>query len=277
MGDRTCVGTTDTRVPSPAAQVTDEDRVFVLDNINKRLKLARPLTPADVIAERCGVRPLVVAGDAAGQNRDWFQLSRKHVLDVDDGRRHVSIFGGKLTDCVNIGEEITQTVRRLGIAVPAPRAPWYGEPGEDVRGRYAARAQSLGLGSLDDPALGHESTAARLWRRYGDDAAVLLDDIERDPTLRQPAFADAPDLRCEVAYAGRKEMVTTLDDYLRRRTQLLQTRGRPALVAHPALRDVARLLFGDDADARIAEFVGDAAPLAATATVTRTPTDPIRS
>jgi glycerol-3-phosphate dehydrogenase len=39
MGDRTCVGTTDTRVPTPETEVTDDDRHFVLDNINKRLLL----------------------------------------------------------------------------------------------------------------------------------------------------------------------------------------------------------------------------------------------
>jgi glycerol-3-phosphate dehydrogenase len=252
MGDRTCVGTTDTRVPTPDAHVTDEDRAFVLDNINKRLRLPQPLTVADVIGERCGVRPLVVAADQGGQNRDWFQLSRKHVLDVDDARRHVSIFGGKLTDCVNIGEEITRTIAGLGIAVPTARADWYGEPGDDVRARYSSRAAALGLGNVDDDA--PESVAARLWRRYGDDAALLLDDIERDPAARSPVLPDAPDLRCEVAYAGRKEMVTTLEDYLRRRTTLLLTVGRRALLAAPELRDVATLLFGVDADARLAEF-----------------------
>ena len=43
MGPRTCIGTTDTRgrrARSP--HVTDEDRRFVLDNINKRLRLAAP-------------------------------------------------------------------------------------------------------------------------------------------------------------------------------------------------------------------------------------------
>jgi len=57
MGPRTVIGTTDTRVTSPETTVTEEDRDFVLDNINKRLNLPQPLTRADVIAERCGVRP----------------------------------------------------------------------------------------------------------------------------------------------------------------------------------------------------------------------------
>ena len=59
------IGTTDTRVDDPVTEVTDEDRRFVLDNINKRLDLERPLTRDDVIAERCGVRPLVVSSRPA--------------------------------------------------------------------------------------------------------------------------------------------------------------------------------------------------------------------
>src|SRR5207237_8229204 len=71
MGGKTCIGTTDTRVERPEVAVTAEDRSFVLDNINKRLRLPRPLSESDIIAERCGVRPLVVpvaAGDGRSAN-----------------------------------------------------------------------------------------------------------------------------------------------------------------------------------------------------------------
>ena len=51
-------------------------------------------------AERVGVRPLAVAGDPGG--RDWVQLSRKHQIEVDRERGFVSVFGGKLTDCLKI-------------------------------------------------------------------------------------------------------------------------------------------------------------------------------
>src|SRR5262249_35526188 len=81
IGPRTCIGTTDTKVESPDTEITGEDRRFVLSNINKRLKLPRPLTEADVIAERCGVRPLAVSGDPGAA--DWLTLSRKHVIEVN--------------------------------------------------------------------------------------------------------------------------------------------------------------------------------------------------
>ncbi|NBX57791.1 MAG: FAD-dependent oxidoreductase, partial [Gammaproteobacteria bacterium] len=89
MGARSVIGTTDTRVDAPETSVTPEDRRFVLDNINKRLRLDRPLTEADVIAERCGVRPLAVtpwapavgpwgalalAGALLLRRSDWFRL-----------------------------------------------------------------------------------------------------------------------------------------------------------------------------------------------------------
>lgn len=264
MGDRTCVGTTDTRMPSPESAVTDEDRHFVLDNINKRLLLEKPLTLADVISERCGVRPLVVSASGGGQNKDWFQLSRKHVIDVDAARKHVSIYGGKLTDCVNIGEEITAELLRLGIALKSPKARWYGEA-DDVKSRFAARAAGLGLGLVDVVETGGgldapESIAARLWRRYGRDADLLLDEVARDPRAKEPVLPGAPDLRCEAALAGRREMATTLEDYLRRRTKLLLTQGREQLLAMPELHELCVLLFGEAADARLAEFAGEVPP-----------------
>ena len=62
MGPKTCIGTTDTQVESPEAMVTDEDRQFVLDNVNSLLNLDQPLSTEDIIAERCGVRPLALKG-----------------------------------------------------------------------------------------------------------------------------------------------------------------------------------------------------------------------
>ena len=51
MGTRTCIGTTDTPSKSHEVHVTPEDRRFVLENINARLRLSKPLTEADIIAE----------------------------------------------------------------------------------------------------------------------------------------------------------------------------------------------------------------------------------
>ena len=44
--------------------MTDEDRQFILDNVNAHA-VPEPLAKKHIIAERCGVRPLAVKGEAA--------------------------------------------------------------------------------------------------------------------------------------------------------------------------------------------------------------------
>ena len=64
-------------------------------------------------------------------NTDFLQLSRKHAVDVDASARAISIFGGKLTDCLNVGEEVAAHVAGLGVTLPFPKQRWYGEPPDE--------------------------------------------------------------------------------------------------------------------------------------------------
>ncbi|BBI50523.1 hypothetical protein HORIV_29440 [Vreelandella olivaria] len=127
MGNRTCIGTTDTHMEHPEVDVTADDIAFVLENINKRLTLDKPLSQNDIISTRCGVRPLAIK-DSQGSDRDFLQLSRKHVIDTNAESAHISIFGGKLTDCLNVGDEIAEAVSQLGVTLSDPNFQWYGEP-----------------------------------------------------------------------------------------------------------------------------------------------------
>ena len=90
--------------------------VDVLRQINERLDLLHPLTKDDIISERCGVRPLVVKTTAGNTDDvDWTSLSRKHAIETDRKRRVVTIFGGKLTDCLNVGEEVATAVEAPAV------------------------------------------------------------------------------------------------------------------------------------------------------------------
>jgi len=143
MGDRTSIGTTDTRVDNEVAEPTSDDVEFLLSNANALLDLARPLSRKDVIATRCGVRPLVVKRDAEVGHSEWSALSRKHEIDSQPERKMVTIYGGKLTDCLNVGEEVAEIIGSFGITLKQPDA-WYGEsgvqdetePGECVIGTF---------------------------------------------------------------------------------------------------------------------------------------------
>ncbi|HMJ11699.1 MAG TPA: FAD-dependent oxidoreductase [Polyangiaceae bacterium] len=255
MGPRTCIGTTDTRVDGPDVSVTEEDRRFVLDNINKRLRLEQPLTEGDIIAERCGVRPLVVSGETKSANsQDWLQLSRKHAIEASDGA--VCVFGGKLTDCLNVGEEILDEVERAGIRIPYAGQRWYGEPAQSTRDEFFHQAKLMNLDALTSQT-SSEPLSARLWRRYGGQAIGLLEHIREDPRDAELLIEHAEYLRCEIEQAASREMITKLDDFLRRRSKIAQVVSHEALRRAAGVREACRILFGAEADRKYDEYFAE--------------------
>lgn len=252
MGPRTCVGTTDTQVESPDVGVTDEDRDFVLRNINTLLDMDPPLTRDSIIAERCGVRPLAVRGH--GGVADWVQLSRKHVIEVDRERQHLSILGGKLTDCLNVGDEVVAELAKLGIAVPEPDACWYGEPPAVVHEDYLRQARLMNLDELTDPS-SSEPLSERFWRRYGQSAFHLLERIREDRSCARLLIARAEYTRCEMELTAQREMVVNLEDFMRRRSKIELVLRSEDIAGAPGLRRAAEILFGAEAEAKIEEYL----------------------
>ncbi|EPC01360.1 hypothetical protein L861_12365 [Litchfieldella anticariensis FP35 = DSM 16096] len=252
MGRRTCIGTTDTRMEGPEVHVTDDDIRFVLDNINKRLSLTRPLGKEDIIATRCGVRPLVVNARSS-ENRDFLQLSRKHAIDRDAASAHLSIFGGKLTDCLNVGDEIVDEVRRFGIAIPYPNYRWHGESPRQVRDEFFHQAHLMDLDSLTSEHAS-EKLSARLWRRYGARALDMLEEIREDPRQAEVLIRGTEYLRCEIRQAERREMITKLEDFLRRRSKIAQVVRLEDIRHSPGLREACDILFGDLARDKLEEY-----------------------
>jgi glycerol-3-phosphate dehydrogenase len=254
LGPKSCLGTTDTRVESPDAIVTPDDRRFILDNVNKRLRLERPLTEGNIIAERCGVRPLVVdAGGGAGDASDWTSLSRKHAIDVDERSGHISIYGGKLTDCLNVGEEVANIVRELGVRLPYPHARWYGEPPDEIRDEYFHQARLMHLDSRTAKE-SSEPLSTRLWRRYAAGALPLLDDIRQDPRMAEVLIRGTEYIRGELHHAAKREMITKLEDFLRRRSKIALIAHKTQIERAPGLMEACDILFGEDARARFDEY-----------------------
>ncbi len=180
-------------------------------------------------------------------------MSRKHVVEVDAATRHVSIFGGKLTDCLNVGEEVAAEVRALGVDLPYPTARWYGEPPDETHREFLHQSTLMALDAMTSPR-SSEPLTSRLWRRYGAEALGLLEDIRADPRMGEVLIEGAEYLRCEIAQAARREMIVKLDDFLRRRSKIALVLDADAIQRAPGLREACRLLFGDAADARIEEY-----------------------
>ena len=252
MANRTCIGTTDNRVTSPLTEVTDEDREFVLSNINSRLNLQTPLTTADIISERCGVRPLAISGQD-DSDTDFLQLSRKHVIEVDEQRSHMSIFGGKLTDCLNVGREICDYVSKFGLSITPPQKKWYGEPDDSVKLAFENKAKQLGLDRMPADDTG-ESLSTRLWRRYGEDAFGILELISNDKTLCEPLIKGTGIRRCEIELIKDTEMIVELEDFLRRRSKLALILDPQVLYESDDLKEICTILFGDEAEERFRSY-----------------------
>ncbi len=252
MGPKTCIGTTDTQVTSPATSVTAEDRQFVLNNANALLQLERPLTADDVIAERCGVRPL--ATEDKDSVADWVKLSRKHAIEANAQDQHLSIFGGKLTDCLNVGNEVAGLVADFGIDLPHAKKIWYGEPGKSVKQEFLHQARLMDLDAMTDPS-SSEPLTQRLWRRYGVNAMELLAAIREDPDSAKLLIENAEYLRCEIEQAARREMITKLDDFLRRRSKISLVVRREDIINAPGLKEACEIFFGDQAEAKLQEYI----------------------
>ena len=252
MGQKTCLGTTDNQVTDPNTQVTEADRDFILDNVNVLLDLEKPLTRADIISERWGVRPLAVKGGKG--DADWVQLSRKHAIDVNYDDKYLSVFGGKLTDCINVGEEVAAIVSELGIALPHKEAIWYGESSVDIKKEFEYRAGLIGLDDMT-PSYSSEKLTTRLWRRYDIHALQILDEIQRDPTQAEQLMKNAEYLRAELHYAARREMITTLEDFVRRRSKIEMVLRKTEIVNTPGMIEACEILFGEKAQDKRNEYV----------------------
>jgi len=256
MGRRSVIGTTDTRVDTPFTGVTSDDIDFLLGQINARMDLASPLTRDDIIAERCGVRPLVVERGSGDQSDvDWTKLSRKHAIETDRTRAVVTVFGGKLTDCLNVGEEIADEIESLGVPLEPDLHNWYGEPAEATRDEFQRQARLMQLDGYRTKA-DTEPLTDRLWRRYGRRAFAMLEAIREDPAMADDVMGSADYLRVELHAAARTEMVTRLEDFMRRRSKIDLVVHDDDIRNSPGLAEVAEILFGDDAEHRLAEYYG---------------------
>lgn len=252
MGDKSCIGTTDTYINDLPPMITKEDRQYVLDNINKRLILKKNLTTEDIIAERCGVRPLVVeAATNTNKLENFLHLSRKHKIEVDYGKNHISMFGGKLTDCLNIGNEICHFVEKLGLKEKHIKK-WYGEPMASSKKDFFEKILSLNIDKFTEEQ--KKLIAEHLWRRYFDDAFLIYESINKDNSLMEAVIPGVDYIKAELQYAVKNEMVVKLEDFLRRRSRIALTVQRIVIKSTHGIREIAAILFGDEAKTKLEEY-----------------------
>ena len=150
----------------------------------------------------------------------------------------MSIFGGGCGLFVGSGSRKT-----CGIALPHAQQRWYGEPPDTVRDEFFHQAELMQLDAMTDERAS-EPLSRRLWRRYGLNAIELLDQIRQDPRQAEILIQHSEYVRCELHYVAEKEMVTKLEDFLRRRSKISQVVRRETIENSPGLLEAWRFCLG---------------------------------
>ncbi len=223
MGDRSMVGTTDTRVDDPHTAVTDEDIDFVLRQINAQMELQTPITKDQIVSARCGVRPLVIESAGEGKIADWHQLSRKHVIEGNKERKVVTILGGKLTDCLNVGEELVGELNRFGLKVKVP-GRWFGEGNQSRKDEFFDLVRQT---ATQTPNL----IADGLWRRHGEKAFEIIGQAPLTDLI--PGLGRTEQ---EVRHIVATERVVKREDLLRRRLPISMARSEAEIASNQNLQ-----------------------------------------
>ena len=110
-----------------------------------------------------------------------------------------------------------------------------------------------------------EKLSTRLWRRYGTESFALLEAIRSDPREAEVLIENAEYLRCEIEQAARREMVVTLEDFLRRRSKISLVVRNEELKNAAGLREACAILFGEKADEKWRDYFARHGSLDATA------------
>ena len=100
-----------------------------------------------------------------------------------------------------------------------------------------------------------EPLSDRLWRRYGRRAFSMLEAIRDDPRMAEDIMENADYLRVELHLAATTEMITRLEDFMRRRSKIEQVVRDEDIRSSAGLDEVAQILFGDDAERRLKEYL----------------------
>ena len=147
---------------------TADDVRFLLDHRKRCLK--EQSRKEDIVALRCGVRPLAVK--SSFDSRVYpLELSRSFRIAVDPARPWISSYGGKLTGCSELASRVANKVRDF---FPAPAT-----------------------GPAEHP----------------------QDSSESIPVIDFPGLSDP---QPDPGWCRTREFCCTLDDYLRRRTNISQ-------------------------------------------------------
>jgi glycerol-3-phosphate dehydrogenase len=212
--DFTLIGTTDRDYHGDPAKVkaTAEEIQYLCDSVGEYL--AKAVTPADVVWDYAGVRPLY--DDGASEAK---AATREYVfeLDLPGGAPLLSIYGGKITTHRRLAEE---ALEKLGPYLKGDKARvgWTGNaplPGGDMD---VSAIPALSAELMRDYPFLTAIHANRLAHAYGTRANKVLGAAKSLSDLGQLFGASLTE--AEVRYLISQEWACTAEDIVWRRSKL---------------------------------------------------------
>jgi glycerol-3-phosphate dehydrogenase len=199
------VGLTDEPADGPVPDVpqpTETEIEFLLGVVSAAFD--RPVHRSDVVGAFAGLRPLL---DLAGSD-ETADISRRHAV-LTSRTGVVTIVGGKLTTYRRMAQDaVDAAVAHAGIRAA----------------RCRTRTLPL-LGAADRETLAGLRLPERLVRKYGTDAALVLDSARAatglgDEELLAPVADGVPVTLAELVFGVTHEGAADVDDLLDRRTRI---------------------------------------------------------
>jgi glycerol-3-phosphate dehydrogenase len=219
-GGHSLVGTTDTDHaggPETLPTVEPSDVGYLLETVNHYFPHAA-LAPGDVVSAFAGLRPLVAP--PPGTREKPSEVSREEDI-FTSAAGLVTICGGKLTThrliAAKVVDRVVSALRSGGGRRRFGASPTAGRPLPG--GTVAPETLADDLAARDGHGMGL-AVLRHLAGRYGRRVADVLGAVARDHTLAAPILPGLPDPRAEVVTAVEHEWAVTLEDVLRRRTQV---------------------------------------------------------
>jgi glycerol-3-phosphate dehydrogenase len=203
------VGLTDEPVEGPVPDVpepTEPEIGFLLDVVSAAF--AGRLSRSDVVGAYAGLRPLLDSADPSTPSGATADLSRRHAV-LTSATGVVTVVGGKLTTYRQMAEDAVDAAVAGAQLAATP-----------------CRTRTLPLlGAAPRPVLATLEQPARLVRRYGTDAGLVLDSARAvsgldDTDLLAPIADGIPVTLAELLFGVTHEGAADVDDLLDRRTRV---------------------------------------------------------
>jgi len=208
--DFTLLGTTDIEVSGDPDKVAiDEDEVaYICDAVSEYFN--RPVRPDQLVSSYSGVRPLF-----DDESKNASKVTREYVLQLDDnGPPILSIFGGKITTCRKLSEQVVDMLKKpMGFDAPGWTANAHLPGGEIENADFTSflnrcRQQYSWL---------DEAVLQDYARNYGTDIEIMLGG--RSSMTELGRHFGGRLYECEVNYLVTYEWAELAEDILWRRTK----------------------------------------------------------